>query len=457
MKTYQDELFGFEIHIPDNWSFHTVIDEPIHPSGKESVLIFKCGANEGFKIQVIPTRVERSVDERKDEFRVEAMNMGYTNLGFGRFTIEGKECFWVRYYEGYGHWTKKYVIVSGGVEYAFIATCLDQKFLLQMEKDWDEVFISFRIPKPAINIVQPGYESADQKEEIAPECAKKSPYVSVKPRLAGMRTCRNEKHGFEIDLPEAWLPTPDLPTGLMDALAGPIPPGVNKDCFQYGCYDEAINFEIGPLYPEPLLEDTEIEFRLYAQVHGFADLHFGRINVAGKEHVCAHYFINDNLGARWNKKYMLVLGGIEYALTCTCNDPQWFAKREKDWDAIIQTFHVLGPIDNPANATAQADRDRQIRRTIVQERIEMQQDPGKMYAKAYQFIALGEYSGARMLLEDYLRVNPDHIQAHKDLAAVLRKLGDTANAIKHLKEVERLDPSDSENRFVLDKLIAEAS
>ncbi|MCB9418750.1 MAG: hypothetical protein H6667_03025 [Ardenticatenaceae bacterium] len=158
--------------------------------------------------------------------------------------------------------------------------------------------------------------------------SQKRPIGFRTPAKKSQKTYRNEKHGFEIDIPVEWAPAP-------------IPKQGGKDLFQYGCYDEAFNFEIGPLFPEPPLEQTERDFMLFAMVRRFSGLKIGRIAVGGKEHVCASYFISDGMGDRWNKKYMIVFDKTEYAITATCNDQKWFAQREKDWDAIIQSFRMV--------------------------------------------------------------------------------------------------------------------
>lgn len=269
-----------------------------------------------------------------------------------------------------------------------------------------------------------------------------------------MKTYRNEKHGFEIDMPEEWSPVPAVAFGLLSRLSGTTKGGVSKDCFQYGCYEEAFNFEIGPLFPEPLLSDTEREFTLYAQNRGFKGLEFGRIMVGGKEHVCAHYYIDDKMGRRWNKKYMIVFGGIEYTITGTCNDPQWFVKREKDWDTIVRTFHLLAPVDDSINVTPKAARDRDKRREIVQRRINMREAAGTLYGRAYEAVAVGNYREARTLLQECLRDNPNHTLAHKAMTVVLRKRNDIKGTLRHRREVKRLAPNDMINRAKLVELLA---
>ena len=52
MKTYRNEQIGFEIDIPDNWSFCETKNMPGQTSGEEHRLNFKCAENENFLILV---------------------------------------------------------------------------------------------------------------------------------------------------------------------------------------------------------------------------------------------------------------------------------------------------------------------------------------------------------------------------------------------------------------------
>jgi tetratricopeptide (TPR) repeat protein len=235
-----------------------------------------------------------------------------------------------------------------------------------------------------------------------------------------MWTYRNEKLGFEIDVPEEW-PRPQIlaPDSLLFTHA-PI---------------EAFNFVIGFLLPERLLEYTEFEFRQYIQQQGFANLDFGRIAVGDKSHVWARYKIGSGI---WTKKYMLVFAGVEYAITASCYNQQAFAERERIWNAVVKSFRL--------SKWAEQDVD-----FIKSERSKL---AGALYERAYEAASEGRYSEACSLLEQCLHENSEHILAHKELALVLKNMGDVRGAIPHRQKVKYLDPSDKVNRFNLAGLFA---
>lgn len=174
-----------------------------------------------------------------------------------------------------------------------------------------------------------------------------------------MRTYQDHKHRFAIDLPDGWRRAPALGLAALSILSGPQPNAPRKDVFQLGCYDEAFNFEIGRLSPAPPAEQTEREFLLYARSRGFVDVHFGRIVVGDKAHVCARYRVHDQFGPRWHKKYMIVFGETEYTITGTCNEASWFALHERDWDTIVQSFRLVEPAG--AASAAQGSPSPQLR------------------------------------------------------------------------------------------------
>jgi tetratricopeptide (TPR) repeat protein len=142
MKTYRNERHGFEIRIPEEWS--------AYPEGKAMAgdpLVIKCRANEAFHIEITPLTVTPFPYQVENEFRRLAEKKGCTNLIVGRFNADDKEHIFARFYMGYGQWMKKYRIILRGFDYVLTATCLDEKFLLEMEKDWDEVAASFCLMK----------------------------------------------------------------------------------------------------------------------------------------------------------------------------------------------------------------------------------------------------------------------------------------------------------------------
>ena len=161
------------------------------------------------------------------------------------------------------------------------------------------------------------------------------------PKADGIKTYHNDRHGFEIDVPVDWqAPDPSTP---FDRLLEPTGKTDPHDFFQFNSPEEAFNFVINPLGLEPALENTEAEFTIFAQDHHFYDVVFDRISVGGREHVTAHYHVLDAMGERWNKKYMVVFGGIEYSITGTCDDAQFFAEQRGGLGCYCENIPPAGP------------------------------------------------------------------------------------------------------------------
>ena len=66
-------------------------------------------------------------------------------------------------------------------------------------------------------------------------------------------------------------------------------------------------------------------------------MELGRFTVRGKEHVWARYNVGNG---RWVGKYLVVLNGIEYAITATCLDEKLLLQMENAWDVIVNSFRI---------------------------------------------------------------------------------------------------------------------
>ena len=237
-------------------------------------------------------------------------------------------------------------------------------------------------------------------------------------KLGRKKTLRNAEAGFEIDVPDDW----SLPSAgtLEDIVCLP---------------DEAIEFTIDLALPEPLPDYTEREFARVARDKGYTNLEFGRIPAGGREQVWVRY--TDRRGDP-TKTYIVVLGGMSYVMTATAANRTVFARRERVWDRMVESFRL----------TKEREKD------IADLKAKRIDETGQLYGMAYEAVSEGRYSKARDLLVKCLTDDPDHVLAHKELAVVLKRMGDLAGALSHRKEAKRLDPTDIVNRYNLTMLLA---
>lgn len=139
MKKYKNEALGFEIDIPEEWPHATILES--------NCLMFDQAPIERFNFVIGFLLPERLLEYTEFEFKQFAQKHGHTDLNFGRILVGGIDHVWARYQMASGVWTKKYVVVFSGVEYAITASCYNQQMFVERERIWDAVVNSFRLTK----------------------------------------------------------------------------------------------------------------------------------------------------------------------------------------------------------------------------------------------------------------------------------------------------------------------
>ena len=265
-----------------------------------------------------------------------------------------------------------------------------------------------------------------------------------------MKTFRDERHGFEINIPDEWA----APGG---EFVGMRMEDNHQFAFQCPPY-EAFNIVVGDLKPEDSLEKTRNEFQRYASDKGYNNLHFGEITVLGKQHVWARYLMGP---WHWTKKYMIVFVGLEYDFTCTTTNPTMLSECEVVWDRVVTSFRLINPIrDTPEDTYVK--QHGKLAGTYYGETEPQPSNVGfhppkppaspmvvTIYRRAYDAVTRGRYSAAQALLKECIRLDPEFTLSYKEMAVINTVLGDHETAVKNRVVVRNLDPSDLINRYKL--------
>lgn len=77
------------------------------------------------------------------------------------------------------------------------------------------------------------------------------------------------------------------------------------------------------------------------------------------------------------------------------------------------------------------------------------------YEHAFDLVERGRLAEAREALVSFVEREPRHLLARKELAVVLRRLGDRAGTLEQRRQLAKLDPADKVNRFNLANLLGE--
>lgn len=170
-----------------------------------------------------------------------------------------------------------------------------------------------------------------------------------------MKIYRSNRMRFEITLPDKWSEP-----GFFHRLFRPYDPD-NPEFF--GPNGAGLKFAIGPISPEPNLDEHQRNLERIAMKYGHRVLEIGSIEVCGKNHATMVYEMPltrrppvvmgcpeiiatlELLGPRLRlKNYHLIFHGIEYVITAkvaSINQDIFIHEYEDTYDNIVRTFKVI--------------------------------------------------------------------------------------------------------------------
>jgi len=182
-----------------------------------------------------------------------------------------------------------------------------------------------------------------------------------------MSKYRNEKYGFEIELPSGWGITSGfarIPVILSNMIQHA---NILEEFSNSG--KEFLNIVVEQMRPEIPPDINELIFTLRAQEMNYTGVQFGRIMIGERNHACVSYVMNQK---GWLKKYLIVLNGYGYALTASCPLDNKTPQVEETWDNIARSLRLLNPIDESViaiNNSPQARRSIELMREQLQRQL----------------------------------------------------------------------------------------
>ncbi len=149
----------------------------------------------------------------------------------------------------------------------------------------------------------------------------------------------NERYCFQMDFPDGWGKSSGfdrLPVIAANVIkdADIEEEFVNKNL-------ERLNIVVQAMQPELTPDITEMLAETNALENNFTGFESGRIEIAGRSHTCATYLV----GRAWSKKYLIVLNGYGYALTCCLPLERKSQEVEDGWDRIAASLRLTVPMD----------------------------------------------------------------------------------------------------------------
>ena len=149
--------------------------------------------------------------------------------------------------------------------------------------------------------------------------------MSIKRARLIMKKYRSSRYNFEIEIPDQWNVR-----GFFGKKAKyPEFDGPNNASF---------GFAIGPIYPEPAVEEQQRNLEKIANKYGHIVQKIDSISVDGKQHATMICKILSALQTQGIliKNYSLIFNGMEYLVTAHLEN-----FREEDYDSIIKTFKTF--------------------------------------------------------------------------------------------------------------------